>query len=78
MKHFVLFLLFIFLPTFVSAESSAPKNKSEKEITTTTTQAMQLAGALVGRGDFEHATQILTKTPKMNNVALEIERSFLS
>lgn len=77
MKHFVLFLLFIFLPTFVSAESSVPGNKSKTEITMTTTRAMQLAGALVDKGDFEHATQILTKTPKMDNVALEIERWFL-
>ena len=59
------------------AESSVPKNKSETEITMTTTQAMQLAGALVDKGDFEHATQILTMTPKMSNVALEIERWFL-
>lgn len=75
MKRFVLFLLFVFLPTFVSAESSVPEKKTE--ITMTTTQAMQLAGALVDRGDFEHATQILTMTPKMNNIALEIERWFL-
>ena len=47
------------------------------EITMTATQAMQLAGALVDAGDFEHAEQILTITPKMGNVALEVERWFL-
>ncbi len=50
---------------------------SNTEITMTTIQAMQLAGELVDRGDFEHANQILTLTPKMGNVALEIERWFL-
>ena len=74
-KTFVFALMF--LPMVSWAESSVPKNKSETEITMTTTQAMQLAGALVDKGDFERATQILTKTPKMNNVALEIERWFL-
>ena len=77
MNRYLLIFVLILLPTFVSAESSVPGNKSKTEITMTTTQAMQLAGTLVDKGDFEHATQILTKTPKMNNVALEIERWFL-
>ena len=67
----------MFLPMVSWAETSVPEKKSETEITMTTTQAMQLAGALVDKGDFEHALQILTKTPKMSNVALEIERWFL-
>lgn len=48
-----------------------------KEITMTTEEAIKLAGNLVERGDLEHANQILTKMPKMNNLALEIERWFL-
>ena len=35
------------------AETSVPEKKSETEITMTTTQAMQLAGALVDKGVFE-------------------------
>lgn len=35
----------IFLPMVAWAESSVPEKKSETEITMTTTQAMQLAGA---------------------------------
>ncbi len=72
-----LVFVLMFLPTVSWAETSVLETKSETEITMTTTQAMQLAGALVDRGDFEHATQILTMTPKMGNVALEIERWFL-
>ena len=49
----------------------------QTEFTMTTVQAMQLAGALVDRGELERAEQILTKTPQMNNPALEIERWFL-
>lgn len=77
MKYLKILFVLIFLPMVSWAESSVPKNKSETEITMTTTQAMQLAGALVDKGDFERATQILTMTPKMGNVALEIERWFL-
>ncbi|MBQ2005739.1 MAG: DUF560 domain-containing protein, partial [Alphaproteobacteria bacterium] len=58
------------------AEETSAKNTTS-EITMTTTQTMQLAGSMVDHGDYEHALQILTKTPKMNNVALEIERWFL-
>lgn len=77
MKIKSLAFVLMFLPMVSWAESSGAENKSEKEITMTTTQAMQLAGVLVDRGDIEHATQILTKTPKMGNPALEIERWFL-
>lgn len=71
------FLWMMFLPTVVSAEISVEKKGENTEITMTATQAMQLAGTLVEAGDFEHAEQILTMTPKMGNVALEIERWFL-
>ena len=77
MKYLKILFVLIFLPMASWAELSVPEKKSETEITMTTTQAMQLAGALVDKGDFEQALQILTKTPKMSNVALEIERWFL-
>jgi hypothetical protein len=64
MKYLKILFVLMFLPMVSWAETSMPKNKSEKEITMTTTEAMQLAGALVDKGDFKHATQILTMTPK--------------
>lgn len=66
-------------PTVLWAESGGEvkKDSDTKEITMTTTEAMQLAGALVEKGDFEHAKQILTITPQMSNGKLEIERWFL-
>lgn len=68
----MVFLLLMIQPVFsVWAESGV------KEITMTTEEAIKLAGNLVERGDFEHAHQILTKMPKMNNLAFEIERWFL-
>lgn len=63
------------LPTFSWAESIS--SGTTKEISMTTTQVMQLAGALVDKGDFEHATQLLTQTPQTGVVPLEIERWFL-
>lgn len=68
-----LFAVFCFLlcPLVGQAQNA------QTEITMTTTQAMQLSGALVESGDLEHANQILTMMPQMGNVALEIERWFL-
>lgn len=65
----------LILPAFALAES----NSAEKtvEISMTATEVMQLAGALVDNGDFEHATQLLTKTPQTGVIPLEIERWFL-
>ena len=78
MRKIFLYLLLICTPLFVVA---APKKDAAsgqtKEITMTTTQAMKLAGDLVERGDYNTAQAILTKTPPMNNGALEIERWFL-
>ena len=73
MRLRILFYLFVILacPTLVLAENAT------KEISMTTTQAMQLAGSLVDKGDLKHAEQILTLTPQMDNLALEIERWFL-
>lgn len=65
----LLLIFVLFLPAAVRAEA--------REITMTTTQAIQLAGKMVDSGDFEHATQILTKMPEMHNLPLEIERWFL-
>jgi tetratricopeptide (TPR) repeat protein len=39
--------------------------------------AVKLAGALVDRGDTEHAVQILTLMPKTNSLPVEIERWYL-
>ncbi len=47
-----------------------------QSVTMTPTAAIQLAGDLVERGDFDHAAQILTQTPTLGG-ALEIERWFL-
>lgn len=62
-------LCMLILPAAVRAES--------REITMTTTQAIQLAGRLVDNGNLDQAQQILTNMPAMNNLPLEIERWFL-
>lgn len=55
------------------------KDKSGKttEITMTALDAVKLAGNLVERGDFDHATQILTGMPTTNSAPVEIERWYL-
>lgn len=73
----LIFALVMVLPGVTWAKSDTKTKNTPKEITMTTTQAMQLAGTMVDNGDYDHALQILTQTPKMNNVALEIERWFL-
>ncbi len=78
MKRFILFLLFILLPTFVSAESTVLKsNNKNTEITMSALDAVKMAGDLVEKGDFNKAESILTKLPKLSRVELEIERWFL-
>ena len=77
MKTKLIIFAFIFLPMFSWAEPYVSEKEQDTEITMTTTQAMQLAGNLVEHGDYDNAEIILTQTPKMNNVALEIERWFL-
>ena len=72
MKKLLAFLLLMIQPI-----CSVWAKSGIREITMTTKDAMKLAGDLVERGDLEHANQILTKMPKMNNLALEIERWFL-
>ena len=75
----IVVLMVLGVPCSVLAEneSGARKTDDTHEFTMTAVQAMQLAGAMVERGDIENAEQILTKTPPMNNAALEIERWFL-
>lgn len=63
------------LPAFALAESNSVENTTE--ISMTVTEVMQLAGALVDKGDFEHATQLLTQTPQTGVLPFEIERWFL-
>jgi len=72
LKKVIAILLCMILPTLVSAESSVVK-----EITMTTTQAVQLAGTLFERGDLDRAEEILTKLPPLGRNDLEIERWFL-
>ena len=62
------------LPTILWAEENKTKTT---EISMTATEVMQLAGAMVDKGDFEHATQLLTKTPQTGVLPLGIERWFL-
>lgn len=71
LRNLLLISVLLIFPVSVLAKDG------HTEITMTATQAMQLAGALVDAGDFEHAEQILTITPNMGNVALEVERWFL-
>ena len=73
----VLMVLGVPCSVLAETESGARKTDDTHEFTMTAVQAMQLAGAMVERGDIENAEQILTKTPPMNNAALEIERWFL-
>ena len=44
----------------------------------TTVDALHLAARLVDGGDYERATDLLTKMPPLGNPALEIERAFLT
>lgn len=62
----------MFLPLNLWAETN-----TTTEISMTATQIMQLAGDLIDRGDYEHAGQLLTKTPQTSVLPLEIERWFL-
>jgi len=62
----------MFLPLNLWAETN-----TTTEISMTATQIMQLAGDLIDRGDYEHARQLLTKTPQTSVLPLEIERWFL-
>lgn len=74
MKKTLIIFYFIILPGLIRAETlPAPTT----EITMTPVEVMQSAGALVDRGDFETAEQLLTMTPKLGNTALELERWFL-
>ena len=53
------------------------KSKASKEITMSALDAVKMAGALVDRGDFERAQDILTKMPLTKNLPVEIERWYL-
>ena len=60
------------------AESSVKKNTDgTTEITMSALDAIKLAGQMVDRGDYEHASQILTMMPATNNLPVEIERRYL-
>ena len=69
MRKTALILIALILPGATWAES--------REITMTTTQAIQMAGQMVDDGHLDQAKQILTKMPDTHNLPLEIERWFL-
>lgn len=70
---------------YVKSEEQSEQNSTEKAdekkdgrtITMSALDAVKLAGALVDRGDYEHATQILTMMPQTNSLPIEIERWYL-
>lgn len=65
---------------FAWAESTIQKTDKLKETTQlvmTPMDAVEMAGRLIDSGDYEHATQILTKMPETNNLPVEIERWYL-
>ena len=78
-KHIFLTLLFLIQPVFVWAESNVDIKISEKpsQILMTSMDAVKIAGKLVDSGDYEHASQILTKMPETNDLSVEIERWYL-
>ena len=53
------------------------KKGGETKVAMTALDAVKLAGQLVKSGDYEHAVQLLTKMPKINNLSVEIERWYL-
>ena len=88
MTRIIVLILLIFVqPMFAWAESGKPatnetiihKNKSGKvtDVLMTSLDAVKLAGKLIEQGDYEHATQILTKMPQTDNLPVEIERWYL-
>jgi len=90
LKRIVLILLFMIQPMFAWAESDinsdatqsptiVRKDNSGKvtELLMTSMDAIKLAGNLVDRGDYEHASQILTKLPETDNIEVETERWYL-
>ncbi|MBO4745547.1 MAG: DUF560 domain-containing protein [Alphaproteobacteria bacterium] len=89
-KSIVLILLLMIQPMFAWAESDinsggaqsqtiVRKDESGKvtELLMTSMDAIKLAGNLVDRGDYEHASQILTMMPETDNTAVETERWYL-
>ena len=70
---------------YVKSEEQSEQNSTEKSdekkdgrtITMSALDAVKLAGALVDRGDYDNATQILTMMPQTNSLPIEIERWYL-
>ena len=78
LKKFI-FICILMCQTFVATAETKSNKVSEKthEITMSALDAVKLAGNLMDRGDFEHATQILTQMPRTNSLPVEIERWYL-
>ena len=65
-------------PAKQAKKTSKKSDKNGKtEITMTSLDAVKLAGKMVEMGDYEHATQILTKMPQTKSLPVEIERWYL-
>ncbi len=62
---------------FSLAEPDVKQNGKTTEITMSALDAVKLAGNLIDKGDYEHASQILTMMPKTDSLPVEIERWFL-
>ena len=77
LKRIIIVSLFLIQPMFAWAESDAQKSDEPKQLVMTALDAVKLAGNLVDRGDFDHATQILTLLPETDNLPVEIERWYL-
>lgn len=78
MKRIICFLLLCILPAVCGAAPRIEQtSNNQTEITMSALDAVKMAGNLIDRGDFEHASQILTKMPETNSLPVEIERWYL-
>lgn len=78
MKRIVCVFLLCIVPSILDATPRIEhKTDNTTEITMSALDAVKMAGNLIDRGDFEHASQILTKMPETNNLPVEIERWYL-
>ena len=83
-KRIVLILLLLIQPMFAWAESNVDSPTNVEQNTSRPSQlimsavdAVQIARKLIDMGDYEHASQILTKMPQTTDTPVEIERWYL-
>ena len=84
LKHIVLILFLVIQPMFAWAESNvdSPTNAEQNtarpsQLIMSAVDAVQIARKLIDVGDYEHASQILTKMPQTTDTPVEIERWYL-